>query len=67
MPWCSTSGAPRTRPEQGIISPSWSIHSGVGTASCSFVWAMVGESQTFTDVDAVAMDALGQGSEPAAG
>jgi 4-deoxy-L-threo-5-hexosulose-uronate ketol-isomerase len=46
------------RNEQGIISPSWSIHSGVGTASYSFVWAMVGENQTFTDMDAVPMDAL---------
>ena len=46
------------RNEQGIISPSWSIHSGVGTASYSFVWGMVGENQTFTDMDAVPMDAL---------
>ena len=46
------------RNEQGIISPSWSIHSGVGTAGYSFVWAMAGENQTFTDMDAVAMDAL---------
>jgi len=47
-----------TRNEQGIISPSWSIHSGVGTAGYSFVWAMAGENQTFTDMDAVAMGAL---------
>jgi 4-deoxy-L-threo-5-hexosulose-uronate ketol-isomerase len=46
------------RNEQGVISPSWSLHSGVGTASYSFVWAMVGENQTFTDMDAVPMDAL---------
>jgi 4-deoxy-L-threo-5-hexosulose-uronate ketol-isomerase len=46
------------RNEQGIISPSWSIHSGVGTASYSFVWGMVGENQTFTDMDTVAMDTL---------
>ena len=46
------------RNEQAIISPSWSIHSGVGTAGYSFAWAMVGENQTFTDMDAVAMDAL---------
>ncbi|MCX6376935.1 MAG: 5-dehydro-4-deoxy-D-glucuronate isomerase [Armatimonadetes bacterium] len=46
------------RNEQGIISPSWSIHSGVGTAGYSFVWGMAGENQTFTDMDAVAMDTL---------
>jgi 4-deoxy-L-threo-5-hexosulose-uronate ketol-isomerase len=46
------------RNEQGIISPSWSIHSGVGTAGYSFVWAMAGENQTFTDMDTVAMGTL---------
>jgi len=46
------------RNEQGVISPSWSIHSGVGTAGYSFVWGMVGENQTFTDMDQVPMDAL---------
>ncbi len=46
------------RNEQGIISPSWSIHSGVGTASYSFVWGMVGENQTFTDIDTVPVETL---------
>lgn len=41
------------RNEQGVICPSWSIHSGVGTSGYSFVWGMVGENQTFTDMDAV--------------
>ncbi|MGL4308601.1 5-dehydro-4-deoxy-D-glucuronate isomerase [Cetobacterium sp. SF1] len=44
--------------EQGVISPSWSIHSGVGTNSYTFIWGMVGENQTFTDMDAVPMSDL---------
>ncbi len=38
--------------EQAVISPSWSLHSGVGTAAYSFVWAMAGENQSFDDMDA---------------
>lgn len=37
------------------LSPSWSIHSGVGTAPYLFVWGMGGENQEFSDMDAVAM------------
>lgn len=46
------------RNEQAIISPSWSIHSGVGTNHYSFIWGMAGENQTFTDIDEVPMSAL---------
>ncbi|MFD0712353.1 5-dehydro-4-deoxy-D-glucuronate isomerase [Paenibacillus sp. GCM10027626] len=46
------------RNEQAIISPSWSIHSGVGTSNYTFIWGMAGENQTFEDMDAVAMNEL---------
>ena len=36
---------------QAIISPSWSLHSGVGTKSYAFCWGMGGENQAFDDMD----------------
>ena len=46
------------RNEQAVISPSWSIHSGVGTRAYTFIWGMVGENQVFKDMDHVPMTAL---------
>lgn len=47
-----------TRNEEIVISPSWSIHSGVGTKAYTFIWGMVGENQDFDDMDAVKMSDL---------
>jgi 4-deoxy-L-threo-5-hexosulose-uronate ketol-isomerase len=44
--------------EQAVISPSWSIHSGVASGAYSFIWGMAGENQTFDDMDGLGPDDL---------
>lgn len=43
---------------QAVISPSWSIHSGVGTSAYCFCWGMGGENQAFDDMDNLTMDQI---------
>ena len=44
--------------KQVTISPGWSIHAGVGTASYSFCWGMGGENQVYSDMDALRITEL---------
>ncbi len=46
------------RDREVILSPAWSIHCGAGTGAYRFVWAMGGDNQVFSDMDAVPMSAL---------
>jgi 4-deoxy-L-threo-5-hexosulose-uronate ketol-isomerase len=46
------------RNHQAIISPPWSIHSGAGSASYSFIWGMAGENKDYTDMDFVDLNDL---------
>ena len=44
------------RDRQAILSPSWSVHTGVGTHAYKFIWSMGGENQVFGDMDGVDLE-----------
>ncbi|WP_156286610.1 5-dehydro-4-deoxy-D-glucuronate isomerase [Oceanivirga salmonicida] len=44
--------------EQGVISPSWSIHAGAGTGKYTFIWTMGGENQNYSDLNVIPMEDL---------
>lgn len=46
------------RNKEAIISPSWSIHSGVGTKNYGFVWSMGGENKDIGDINGIPVDSL---------
>ena len=43
---------------EAALSPSWSVHCGAGSRPYSFVWAMAGENQSFSDMDPVELNQL---------
>ncbi|MEJ5048733.1 5-dehydro-4-deoxy-D-glucuronate isomerase [Chryseobacterium culicis] len=43
---------------QAVLSPEWSIHSGVGTSHYTFIWGMAGENMDYGDMDGIKTNEL---------
>jgi 4-deoxy-L-threo-5-hexosulose-uronate ketol-isomerase len=43
---------------EAVVSPGWSIHSGVGSQAYSFCWGMGGENQDYADMDLAPLNSL---------